>query len=96
MSIAGYLTSHQGELRLHKQLDPKIQVDGPVLEGRQSVEEALSAKGAAAPSRVSETLPRHPFCAGLLERVKEKSSLPTYGRIAEYDPVLRKHCRLDE
>ena len=48
-----------------------------------------SAKGAAAPSQGSETLPRHPFCAGLLERLDRLGYRP-----AEHSTDFVSKCRI--
>ena len=69
MSVAGYLGKSR-ELRLTGGI-PAARVEGPVLDGRLSVERALAA-GAA------RVLP-----------------VDAYESVADYDPVLRSHCRLD-
>jgi len=76
MSVAGYL-GKTGELRLTGGI-PAARVEGPVLEGRLSVERALAA-GAV------RVLPMD--AAGL--------PAAAYETVADYDPVLRAHCRLD-
>src|SRR2546422_613589 len=51
----------------------------------------FSAKGAAAPSQSSETLPRHPFCAGLLGSLQRKGCRGTLTKFRNpaAAPVLR-------
>ncbi len=73
MSIGGYFGKGGGRLRLKGGDFPAGRVEGQVLEGGLSVEDALSvaARGAW---RVGEA----------------------YESAADYDPVLRSHCRLDE
>jgi hypothetical protein len=71
MSVVGYLGKAAGELRLAEG-DVAGRVEGPVLEGKVSVEDALGA------------------AAGKARKAGE-----THESVADYDPVLRSHCRLD-
>jgi hypothetical protein len=72
MSIAGYLGKAAGELRVGEGEVTEGRVEGRVLEGKLSVEEAQAV-------------------------VTAKAWKPgeTYESVADYDPVLRSHCRLD-
>ena len=72
MSVDGYLGAKRGELRLKGGDVPADRVEGEVLEGALSVEEAQAK------------VVRRVWRAG--ERYKS---------VADYDPVLRAHCRLD-
>ena len=73
MSICGYFGKAGGRLRLKSGDLPARRVEGQVLEGGLSVEEALAVAARQA-WRVGEA----------------------YESAANYDPVLRSHCRLDE
>lgn len=78
MSVAGYFGKVR-ELRLEGWGVPAARVDGPVLEGRCSVEGALAAAARRA-------------CVPEGDGDGRSQTCPT---VAHYDPVLRSHCRLD-
>jgi hypothetical protein len=73
MSVCGYFGRAGGWLRLKGGDFPAGRVEGQVLEGGLSVEEALSLAA------------RRAWGVG-----------EAYESAADYDPVLRSHCRLDE
>jgi hypothetical protein len=73
MSVAGYFGKAAGTLRLESGDFPAGRVEGQVLEGGLSVEDALAVAARRA-WQVGEV----------------------YESAANYDPVLRSHCRLDE
>lgn len=81
MSLAGYFSSRNDDLRMAKGKDPSgIEWKGPVLSGRMGVREAQELQAGA------ESLRR---MAANGERPEER-----YRRIEDYDAVLRAHCGL--
>ena len=90
MSVAGYLGKPAGELRLEPGDVQAAGRGGDVLEGKISVEKAQQMVDLQA----RDQLARCSQISGGLER--RAGPVRAYRTVAEYDPVLRSHCRLDK